>query len=356
MNITKIPQTKTDHPSKQRGYRFWISRLALLVGLGVLLYYGYCWGLWGRSSLLLQYLFQCGCPVASEGARYPEQVDVIVPACRYVSSTLSPSGNFLYVQEESSSQIPSYFLDLRNNEKKPSFIPARSTVYFLTDDFLFLSLEYGHDDYQGGEYILDRTTGKQYPIRSFVFFRSNAYVNSKLNLGVLADSLRKSKDIFLIGDRIIVALATDFSAHPEHNFYVDRPAFPGYEEKRVEQFLQQNNIQYHSVPDLLPGEALSPDKRFIAREDGIYLAETNQRVIDGYSTSKYYRSYSRKYFSVRGWIYDSSGVIYSKFLEPCLIEVSSFWFDGPGCFVAEVSQPLLKLKVPEEYLLPAQTP
>lgn len=350
MNITKSPQIKTDHPFTQRGYRFGISRFATLLGLLLMFYYGYCFGLWGRKSLFLQYLFQCNCPTFSEEWRYPRSVDVIVPACRYVSSTLSPSGNFLYVQEEASSQIPSYFLDFRNNEKKPSFIPAKSTVYFLTDDLLFLSLGYGHDDYQGGEYILDRTTGKQYPIRRFRFFRSDAYINRKPNLSLLADELRDANNVFLIGNKTIVALATDFQTSPEHNFYIHQVAFPGYETNRAEQFLQQNNIDYHFVPDRFPGEALSPDGRFIARTDGIYLTGTGRKIVEAYAARGFFHDHSGKHFSVRGWINDSSGAIYSKFLKPCLIEVSGY------CFVAEVSQPLLKLKVPEDHLLPAKTP
>lgn len=91
-------KTETGYTSKPRGYRFWLSCFTLLLGLPLLLYYGYCWGLWGRSSLLLQYLFQCSCPSASEEARYPEQVDVVVPACRYVTTRLLPGGRFLYIR------------------------------------------------------------------------------------------------------------------------------------------------------------------------------------------------------------------------------------------------------------------
>lgn len=354
MNTTNSSQVETDHPPKRRGYRFWLGCFVLLVGLPLLLYYGYCWGLWGRHSLLLQYFFQCSCPPTSEEARYPDEVDVIVSACHYTSSILSPSGRFLYVQAVASSHVPGYFWDLRNDDKKPFFIPTGNTKDFLTDDLLFLSLEYGHD-YEGGEYILDRTTGKQYPIRYFVYLREDAYVNRKLNLDALADSLRAVKDIFLIGGHMIVALASDFRTNPEHSFYIDRAAFPGYDENRAEQFLQQNKIEFHSVPDRFPDEVLSSDGKFIGREDGIYLLETNQKIVEGYSTSKYYRSYSGKYFSVRGWTYDNSDVIYSKFLKPCLIEIELPVTDAVECYVA-VPQPLLKLNVPEEYLLPQETP
>ncbi|HKY53500.1 MAG TPA: hypothetical protein VJM08_04300, partial [Anaerolineales bacterium] len=108
-------------------------------------------------------------------------------------------------------------------------------------------------------------------------------------------------------------------------------------------------------PDMFPGEVASPDGKFMARADGIYLIKTNQKIIDGYSASGSYRAYSGKYFSVRGWTYDGTSVVYSKFLEPCLIEMGLFIIDEVGCFVA-VPQPLIILKVPEEYLLHKETP
>ena len=345
---------ETSQESRKRECYFRLGLFTLLLGLPFLLYYGYCWGVWGRHSLLLQYLFQCNCPPASEEARYPDEADVIVSACYYTSSILSPSGRFLYVQAAASSHVPGYFWDLRNNDKKPFFIPPDGTKDFLTDDLLFLSLDYGHD-YEGGEYILDRTTGKQYPIRFFVYLREDAYVNRKLNLDALADSLRAVKDIFLIGGHTIVALASDFRTNPEHNFYIDSTSFPSYDENRAEQFLQQNQIEYQAVPGRSPDEVLSPDGKFIGRNDGIYLLETDQKIVEGYSISKYDRLYSSKYFSVRGWTYDSSGVIYSKFLKPCVIEVELFFMDEVECYLA-VPQPLLKLKVPEEYLLSPETP
>jgi hypothetical protein len=155
-------QTKNTDPFKQRRSRRWTSCFALLWGLPLLLYFGYCWGVWGRHSLFLQYLFQCHCPSASEEARYPKQVDVVVPACGYVNSILSPSGRLLYVRENNDKITSTYLLDLQTNQKITFTLPEGSN-YFLTDELLFLSLDYG-----GGEYILDRSTEKQYPIQSFL--------------------------------------------------------------------------------------------------------------------------------------------------------------------------------------------
>jgi hypothetical protein len=351
MNTKKTMQAETDPASKRRGYRFFLSCFALILGLPLLLYYGYCWGWWGRNSLLLPYLFQCNCPPASEEARYPDQVDVIVPACQYVNSILSPSGRLLYVEEKEVSSTSTYMLDLQTNEKI-SFMLPNSAFYFLTDDLLYVFI-YS----KGDEYILDRTTGMKYPLQRYISLQPSAYSYGEVDPGLLFRALLQVERVFLIDapSQPVITLSSDFRTHPEHSFIFNESDLPGEDSNQVEQFLQQNNILYYHVADNFSDEAVSPDGRFIARADGIYLVTTNQRIVEGYSASRFYRSYSRKYFKVKGWTHDGRGVIYSKFLNPCLIETNFFIFDDSTCYY-EVSQPVLKLKVPEEYVLPAQTP
>ena len=166
----------------QRGSRRWLIRLALLLGVPFLLYYGYCWGLWGRGSLLLQYLFQCSCPPASEEARYPDNVEVIVSACSYRGSILSPSGRWLYVLETKLGIASTYLLNLETGEKAP-FVLSDGSNYFLNDELIFYSL-YGNDGN-----ILDIKTGIKYPIQRFTRGRSNAYSNGEINLMMLAEEL-----------------------------------------------------------------------------------------------------------------------------------------------------------------------
>jgi hypothetical protein len=277
-------------------------------------------------------------------------VDVVVSACRQAGVGLSPSGRLLYVREKKDGLISTYLLDLRTHDKIPFAIPEGSN-YFLTDDLLFLSLHYGL-----GDHILDRTTGKQYPIQKFAYWRSDAFINGQANPSVLAQALQAAETVFFIKDSdVLVALMPDFHNHPESNFFLRQSDFPGHETDRLEQFLRENNITYQTIPANFPDEAVSPDRRLVARADGIYLAETGKKIIEGYSASIFYRPYSRKYFAVRGWMYDGSGVIYSKFLNPCLFETKFLFGDDTGCFY-EVPQPVILLKVPAEYLSPTETP
>ena len=236
-------------------------------------------------------------------------------------------------------------MDLQSNEKIPFAVVAGSN-YFLTDDLLFLSLQYGS---KGIDYVLDRTTGKQSPIRSFISLRKDAYTNGKPNLDILAIELRDTKNVYLIDNDTIVALKSDFQTSPEQSFYFDQGYLPEHDSNRGGQFLREIGIDYHFVPGLFQEEALSPDGRFIARKDGIYLTGSNEKIVEAYTV----RGITGKYFSVQGWTSNSSGVIYYKFLDGCLLELPSY--DGGTCSIS-VPQPLIKLKVPKEYLSSTQTP
>jgi hypothetical protein len=343
----KTAQEETHNVSKRQRYCFWIGCFAFLMVSPFLLYYGYCWGIWGRQSLLLQYLFQCNCLAASTETRYPESVDVIVPACDYIYSMLSPSGRLLSVREKDSETTSLYLLDLQTGEKIPSPLSEKGGFNFLTDNLLYVSFSYEEN------YIVDRKTGDRYPIQRFSALHPEAMEAGNANLILLAEALRQAKYIFFRDyDDTIVALDPDFPASSEKNFITGWFDLSVRDSKQIEQFLIENNIVYQTILPDFPEEAVSPNGRFIARTDGIYLIGTGEKVVEGYSASGSFRPYSRKYFNVRGWTYDSKAVIYSEFLSPCLLEPPGL--DGPGC-IWEVPQPLIKLKVPEEYLSPPQT-
>lgn len=329
---------KTENPNsaKPRGYRFWLTRLAILLGLSLLFYYGYCWGLWGRGSLLLQYLFQCSCPIASEEARYPEYVDVLVPACQNQGSLLSPSGRLLSVQEEESGVISSYLLNLETNEKT-SVAVTDGGFLFLTDDLLFVIVRYREN-----EYLLDRTTGETHPIQEFRYSHPGSYIGGYADSVKLATALRQAKDIFLLNEYgdTLVALSPDFPASSELNFYINRFGVAGDAFNRLEQFLQDNDIAYENIPFRFQNEVVSPNGKLVARADGIYSVETGQQIVEMIPTSS-----TREQALINGWTYDSSAVLYSYSGYPCVIETGIPMMDGTICLF-KVPQPVLKLKAP----------
>lgn len=333
MNTVNPSQSKPNTAPRRWIRRLGLGCLSILLGLP-LLYYGYCWGVWGRSSLLLQYLFQCKCPPASEEARYSRQVDVIVSACENITtSRLSPGGRFLYMYEEDAGQVSAYLLNLQSNEKITIATP-KGPFYFVTDNLLYVL--------RGDEYIFDWMSGKQYPIQKFVYSRPDAQINGDADLVLLAQSLREAEHIFLISaTHTVIALTSDFYTYPERNFVADRFDIPG---SNIERFLRENNIVYQTILPDFPHEVISPDGKFIARDDGIYLVETDRRIVKASSSL------------VRGWTSDGRGVIYSTSYGRCLLWISLPFMDSESRCEIWVPQPVLLLKIPDQYLSPAGSP
>ena len=332
----------TNTALKQWQTRLRVSCFGIILGLPllpVLLYCSYCWGLWGRHSLLLQYYFQCQCPAASEQARYPKDTEIVFSACRNVIVTLSPNGRRLHVSEDNSQFPPRYLLDLQTRERLP-VSSDEGYLLFITDDLLLL---------QDGKSILDASTGKHYPIQSFEQLQPNAYRNGYANPELLANALSKADKVFLFDTGVypVIALSADFQNHPERSFAIFPYDLEGSETDRLEIFLQQNNIQYYNAPPTaywgnFPGEVLSADGRFIARKDGIYLVENNQRI-----------STSDPRLLVRGWVDDQSVLYSAHHLQPCLLRGGVPFGDDSWCEII-VPQPVLLVRVPEQYLAPKQ--
>jgi len=343
----KMKYANIDNDSNRRVYLFWLgffSRLGLLLGLAFLIYYGYCWGMWGRNSLLLQHLFQCKCPNSSEEWRYPSHIDVIISACSNGGVRLSPNGRFLFVYDKDSNNLSNYIFDIQANERIPLSLPD-GQYYFLNDNLLYVFVWYG-GSFEGGDYIFDLVENKMHPIQRFVYSYPGSYIDGNADPIKLAAALREAKDLYLVNNstETVVALGADFRNHPEQKFFMNTFDISGFDLSRVEKFLQQNNILYKAVLTDFPDEMVSPDGRFMARKDGIYLVETNRKIVEGIPWQL-----------VRGWTSDSSGVIYSAYGSRCLLRLGFPFADDTWCKI-RVPQPVLLFKVPEEYLYAAQTP
>ena len=278
--------------------------------------------------MLLQHYFQCNCSAASEETRYSKEVDVIVSGCRSVSTgfKLSPSGHFLYIREEENEHVASYLLDLQTMERKR--VTDQRFSSFLTDDLWFV-------DGSVNAYIIERTTGTKYAIKSFRYWQDNAFVHGAPNLELLVSALQQAEKIFIAENYdSVVVLTPDFRTHPEKSFtFRGSDILQSFIGIQVEDFLQASHVTYQTVLADFPREAISPDGRFIARDDGIYLVGSNQMIV------------KTPIPGLRGWTYDGQGVIYHS--TPCLFRVG-FPADGGAC-LRRVSQPVIKLKVPEEY-------
>jgi hypothetical protein len=153
--------------------------------------------------------------------------------------------------------------------------------------------------------------------------------------------LHNAQHVFLVGasSDTVVALSADFDTHPEKNFTTTRFDIPGSD---IASFLQQNNITYQLIPPDFPHEVRSPNGRWIARDDGIYLADTDQLIVKAPRAL------------VRGWTNHGKAAIYSS-NGRCLLSRGLPFSDDNGCAIS-VPQPVLTLGVPEKYWLPAESP
>lgn len=325
--MTNTSQQKTRKHLPPPGYRFGIAGLLVLLALSSLLYYGYCWGWWGRNSLLLQYLLQCRCPPASEQRRYPASVKVIIPACSPKGLVgVLPSGRTLYMYNRKTHQ--SSFLDLDNMTEREA--PNLRISSFITDE-LWL-----REEGLEGE-LLDIKAGRTYPIHPFTYYlRPNSTVDGQANIEMLISELRSAEKVFYVleSDELVVLMPDPFD-HPDENFTFDTADLPDHTYRTLQELLEQNHIPYTLVPNLFPMQAKSPDGRLLARWDGIFVVETREQILEAPVIGV-----------VRGWMYDGSGVIYSKSGGPCLLNpYIPMVYDAPGCWIS-VPQPVIKLKVP----------
>ncbi len=106
------------------------------------LYLGHCTGAFGRGNKLLKYVFQCSCPRALENARvqqlYSEHAEILFSACDNIDPIPSPSGQKIAVINYDKLD-QSYIWILQTDEKIPFTLFERGDLFWITEDFLFVS-------------------------------------------------------------------------------------------------------------------------------------------------------------------------------------------------------------------------
>jgi hypothetical protein len=167
-----------------------------------MLYAGYCYGWWGRSNLVLQYLFQCHSPPGSEQVRYAE-FRVLVPACRWPEvEAMSADGRYLLITEHAA-PATTYRLDLTTGKRSGMTLTnAPWTAYrFLSDDIVL-----AHE--RARRYVLiDAQTGRQVPVR---WQYADALTSSDIQV------LQHATEIVVLSD-VAIALTENPWSQPDQN-------------------------------------------------------------------------------------------------------------------------------------------
>jgi hypothetical protein len=308
--------------------------LGLLLGPAVALgalYWTYCWGWWGQHRLL-QLLFQCSCPAASEEARYPETVDVLFSACTrpWLYGNLSPSGRFVLASLAQPTR-GFYRYDFQTGRLQSD--PWPPATYFLTDE---LGIKIKLDDQTGAEsyYLYDLNGNKLMQLNWIEVKRDHSFAVNALSVFQSAEKVY----ILQVGSAALaVALAPDYSHQPEANFVFGR--YSDYETslKEINKILQDNQIKF----EIPASREISPNGLFKYNFGHIDLVAEKRTITEGYQGYNFYR---------QGWVYQDRGVILQS--NPVyLIGTCCDVFISPTFF--PIPQPILLLKVPKEYLSPA---
>lgn len=310
---------------------------ALYFGAGVLLvslviwalYWSWCWGWWGRENRWLQYFFQCQCPMASEEARYPDNINVLFSACENPGFRgESPSGRYIRVVLRGHNYLYDQKLDVLVNDNLPGL------AYFLTDDLVML-IE-ATTDPEVYRYILyDRGNNQELLLNVIPMDRKHAFDAAQL------DHFRQTQQIYVVGDAaagLAISLAGDPFQHPDANYVLGRVIANSTSIAEITDILQSNGITYKSVAR----SHISHSGTYQYEGDDIFLLPDKQLIAWLFDPDD--RFYGQT------WGYEDQGVIYESPQGVYLIGRP----DRPlGLTLFRVPQPLLLLKVPVEYLTPA---
>lgn len=319
-------------------------RVVVVVGILCLapavLYFSWCWGWWGRGSLWMQYLLQCNCPLSSEPARYPAEVDVLVSACQRGNVAVSPGGTSMLVRPDAPGD--SYLWDLTTGTRQ--LLPTPGYYSFVTDDVLWVSPPGARE-----QYLFNWRTQTASELTELWSPRvpGGERADGTPNAEALLPLLRSTDQVYLpdtpyLSDEYVLVLGGQLVAGADRrNFLISRWAWVdrAASDESLRAFLEEQGIAYHLQRTRYSVEWPSPTGRYVARTDGIFLAATGERIAS-------MEGQARRGFGMRGWLFDERGFVMDGYpdylIDLYIIEAS--------IRLGRVDHPVLVLQVPSEYL------
>lgn len=267
----------------------------LLIGGYFTMKHGYCRSWWGKDSMVMRSLWLCDCSREFEQSLYPSSTTILFSACEAKSEDIryfgigpvfgrraltpgvlgTPSSDWIAIQlGNADSQVQ--LLNLYSGEH---ISLDRSIAAWLTNDLIWI--------YQGrNQFLYSLDSRAEIPIRDIRTVRPDLIEDNHVTAEGI-EVLRTTYDIIVVHPSI-VALGPDYWKYPEHNFWLGgNDLLDGYDEDVLMSFLTQQRIPfskgYSKNNQPLPsGETIiaSPDRRFLAKTDGIYNATTLEKVLD----------------------------------------------------------------------------
>jgi hypothetical protein len=264
----------------------------------------------------------------------PPNTEVLVSACTRPTATGVPGGEALFVREGLTNEM--YLLDLRTGEKRdvPDDPLLLDHGVFLSSELVWLEgSNFSQPESPGymPHYILDLTDGRRYEML-------NLNLLPRLERGKFDTKyysyFPSAEQVFIHHSKYtLIALSSDFRQHPERNVVFSKTPTQtsdgNFENGKVlEQLMKDLGVKYEIVDfSLRYTDVPSPTGKYIVRDDGIYISETNTLVV------------SREWYFM-GWYYDESGAVIHK--------GTTFLYHAPfgGGVGFPVPHPILKLRLP----------
>jgi hypothetical protein len=222
-----------------------------------------------------------------------------VSSCKRPYARNVPGGEFIFVSEGRTGQL--YLLDLRTKTKikVPSDPRLLTHGVFLNSELVWLEGSPGglSNPLYTPHYIFDITKGKRYELTDLTgWFGDPAPPD-------YVPYFQSAEQIFIHhGYNRAIALPPDFRQNPEKGVVLYKHEQNTKNGESIEILMKESEVNYENIDYSLQYiEISSPNGRYVASREGIYLSETGTPIqIPEYIMYRFV-----------GWYYDESGIIYN---------------------------------------------
>lgn len=344
MNAENLPSSRVNNNRPKSQVSGCLKAIGLIIILIIVLPYvsrfGYCRGWWLKSSPWAYYWWACNCSPEFEQSLYPNNIEIVVSACSDPwEATLSFDGRYMIVGLGLAAK--STLLDFVTGQKREWLYrsPSPTDVEFWTDRLVRVL-----DFNQKKNLLIDVTDVSIINLTTFTATQKD----QQLVIPSEAIQVFKKADNVVVREGLtdlVLALDPNPKQNPGKNYAL---FYPEDSQKQLEVLLSANGIDYQILKLCSQAESscTSHNGRLVATNRAIFSSEGQLLTqIQGNPSFNWG-------IMLIGWAHDDSGV-YLRF-NPASYIIDGGGFVFPNLY--RLPQPIIKLKVPEEYRSPGPTP
>jgi hypothetical protein len=296
-------------------------------------FWGYCWNWWGQAPLW-QLLFQSVCPLASDEARYPQNVDVLVSARLSPNAGHPlPSGKYLFYSRVFGKprQRTYYTYDFETRIHQQINFPniSRNLSMYITDEWLLIEPSSSGSDSDLEYFLVNVSSHQEIPL---VEHRSKVDLAEEVPADILA-LLRASDTVYVTGG-IILAISGRLGNPADQHHLIIGTGFI-WALKYGQNIA--NHLHTYGITPIVVSSNFSADGAFYypSSSQSIFSSDTDEAIVVGTVPN----------FTATGWAYRQQGIIL-RAIPTSLLGGSSLIVLFP------IPQPILLLRQDLQYLPP----